>query len=306
MDVADDDRDEAYHSGLYSLQSDADSTELIKQKGPSKNKRVGKSPSPVPMGNRVRKPVNFSTTLTNRAGGQGEPSIKVLDMPGQKAQTPMTKLAGHFSGVKLSRDGQMEMPTGEFDSGVFPSLPESAYGSMPSAPSSISDENLPESVPVKSPGPSSKPPAPKEMEQMDIEETDSGVVSVSTSYKIIETDRSVSADSGIPSQSSIHVSKPQPEKPASPVPATLSAVQTRTRVRSESPCVPPVGESIEVFTDTPPIVHSMRYDGFTRSKRSAMDIGETEMWHHKKTPRLSDEVSIEGGSWKGMLLFYNY
>ena len=300
MEVTDDDRDEAYHSGLYSLQSEANSTELIKRKGPSPSKRVGKSPSPVPTGNRVRKPASFSTALSNRSGGQGEPSTKVLDMQGQKAQTPMTNLAGHFSGVKLSRDRHMESPTGEFDSGVFPSLPESAYGSMPSAPSSISDEHLPESSPVKSPGPSPKPRAPKELEQMDIEDNDSGVVSMSSSYKVIEPDQSTT---GVRSQSTLLVSKPQLKKPGSPVPASLSVVQSRTRVRSESPCVPPVGESIEVFTDTPPMLQSLRQDGFTRSKRSAMDIGETEMWHHKKTPRLSDEISIEGSSsWKGMYL----
>lgn len=295
MEAIDDDRDEAYHSGLSSLQAEMNSSDN------HKDRRVGKSPSPgtsnVVKVN-IQKPTGLSSSLhggelSGKKTSEGKFSASDSTQAPLNVMTPVTNLMGHFKGFQLTKESQPESPTGEFDSGVFPSMSASAYDSMPSA-ASFSHEEPSNSVPVQSP--------PKELERMevDVEGTDSGIP---TSCLVVEPGQTVSIRADHKSPLSLPAMKSQSDrldKPESPVPTSLNTLQTQVKRRSESPCVPPVGESIEVFTD---LTQSLRADGYPGSKRSAVELSETEMWHHKKTPRLSEEVVADGASgWKGVLI----
>lgn len=213
MTAVDDDRDEAYHSGLYSsLQSEADSTELMKTKN-----AMRRSVSPGTTADAVKQGLGKSPRLK-----QDPPfrSLKILTEGNMKQQrnpeTPMTQLAGRLTGVDLKQT--MDSPTSEYDSGVFPSLPESAYGSMPPA-KSLQQDQLAENFGK----------SPKEPEKMDVE--DSGVISMSESSKLVDDNKIASL---VQSEQS-----------------TIIPVAMLSRPRSVSPIVPPVGESVEVVTDIP-------------------------------------------------------
>lgn len=241
MATVDNDRDEAYHSGLYSLQNEADSTELIKAKSAAR-----RSVSP-----------GVTADTMNKGHGKKSPrskqdtkfrNLKILaEGPGNMKQqrtleTPMTQLAGRLTGVDLKQT--MDSPTSEYDSGVFPSLPESACGSMP--PKSLANDQLTENS-VHS---------PKDAEKMEVE--DSGIISMSESSKLVD-DKMTSA---LAEQSSIPVGM--------------------LNIRSISPSVPPVGESVEVVTDIPSL--SLGSSGV---KRAFVSEGG-ERW--RKTPRLSSDM----------------
>ena len=252
MAITDDDRDEAYHSGLYSLQGEADPKEMMKDTV----KGVRRSPSP----RAVSEAAKQAPGMVKQAVGE----IKSLKLPPESAlkrshasnpslniETPMSYLAGRLTGVDLQNE-QCDSPSNEFDSGVFPSMTESAYGSM--QPPSISKETPPES--------SADSPTSKDTEKMDVEE-DSGMISMSVSSK---TDQSNVVSS----------------KTREPSPGVTLLPPIRTR--SESPSVPPVGESVEVMTDIPSIA------SLSGSKR-AIESEEGEVL--RKAPRLSD---VEDGS----------
>ena len=252
MAIVDDDRDEAYHSGLYSLQGETDPKEMMKDTV----KGIRRSPSP--------RAISEATKQTPGLVKQGLGGIKSLKLPPESAlkrprasnssltiETPMSYLAGRLTGVDLQNE-QCDSPN-EFDSGVFPSMTESAYGSM--QPPSISKEK-----PLES---SADSPTTKDTEKMDIEE-DSGVISMPMSSK---------AD-----QSNVVSSKTR-----EPSPGVTLLPQIRTR--SESPSVPPVGESVEVMTDIPSL------SSLSGSKR-AIESEEGEVL--RKAPRLSDVEDNSG------------
>ncbi len=243
MTAVDDDRDEAYHSGLYSMQNEADSTELMKAK-----RAMRRSVSPGTTADGIKQALRKSP---NPRQDPTVRSLKILTEGNMKQQqrnpeTPMTQLAGRLTGVDLKQT--MESPTSEYDSGVFPSLPESAYGSMP--PKSLVHNQLIEN-PVRS---------PEEAEKMEVE--DSGVISMSESSKLVD-DKIVSAQSEQPRFSAAMIN----------------------RARSVSPSVPPVGESVEVMTDTPSL-------SLSSGMKRALISEEGERW--RKTPRLS---GIDEGMW---------
>ncbi len=249
MATVDDDRDEAYHSGLYSLQSEADSSELTKAKVGRRSVSPGTTTEAVKqILGKSRQPNNDSSIWSLKIPTESNMKQHVARNP----ETPMTQLAGRLTGVDLK---QIDSPTGEYDSGVFSSMPSMSY-------TSLGQDNQMEST-IGS---------PKEAEKMEVE--DSGVVSMSTTSKLTEEELSntISTNSTLP-YTSITASI-----------ARTHLLQSETRLRSVSPSVPPVGESVEVITDIPSFNMSSSHPG---SKR-AFDSEEGERWHRKKTPRLSD------------------
>ncbi len=224
MAAIDDDRDEAYHSGLYSLQSEADSSE------PSSELTKAKS-----VGRRSVSP-GTTTEVKQILGKSKQPnndsSIWSLTIPtesnmkkqvGLNPETPMTQLAGRMIGVDLK---QIDSPTGEYDSGIFSSIPYTSLGQ---------DKQI---------------GSPQEAEKMEVE--DSGIVSMSAASKLTEEESSNTNSTLL--NTSIATST-----------ARIHLLQSETRPRSVSPSVPPVGESVEVVTDIPSFSMSSSHPGSKRA-----------------------------------------
>lgn len=255
MATVDEDRDdhEAYDSGLYSLQSEVDSTEFSKGLSRSVCRRSvspGRAPGSIPemhLKQATSNPKPFTSDVVRNLKIPVEKTN--LARPALNPETPMTQLAGQLVSVDLKNE-QCESPSREFDSGIFPSMSGDAYNSMQPSLSLGKDKTM---------GMHSGSPETTEMEKMEVE--DSGVISMSATSKLIEEEKS----NNILSNSTLLDS------------SRLVSMQ-EVRLRSVSPNVPPVGESVEVMTDVPPPT-------IGRSKR-AFDCEEEE-WHRKKT-RLSD------------------